>query len=111
MAYIPSAMTEAGIILLLAVARIGWAGWLWLLVLGNPSFYPWFRPLHAEGVLPANGRGPAFVTWRRLLGDKPEEDHVAEANRLAARAWFLRSFACTAVFVLCLGLAALVKSV
>jgi hypothetical protein len=70
----------------------------------------WFRPLHAAGVLPANGRGPAFVTWRRLLGAKPEEDRASEVDRLAARAWFLRSFACMAVFCLCLGLAVLVKS-
>jgi hypothetical protein len=110
MAHTPPAMTQAIIIVLLVVAVIAWAGCVWCIVACNRNFYPWFRPLHAAGVLPANDRGPAFVTWRRLLGDKPEQDRAAEANRLAARAWVLRSFACTAVFLLCLGLAALVKS-
>jgi hypothetical protein len=103
-------MTKAVIILLLVVAMIAWAGALWCVVAGNRSFYPWFRPLHAAGVLPPNGRGPAFVTWRRLLGDEPEDDVVAEVNRQAARKWFLRSFGFMAIFCLCAGLAVAVDS-
>src|SRR4051812_10856501 len=64
---------------------MAWAALIWCIVAANRGFYPWFQPLHQAGVLPANGRGPALITWRRLLANEPEEDATAEAYRVAAR--------------------------
>jgi len=82
-----------------------WVGALMCLIRANRSFYPWHRPLAEAGILPPNSRGPALATWRRLLGNRPEQDATAEAYRLAARGWAIRMFGLGALFVLCLGLA------
>jgi hypothetical protein len=98
------------VIALLVVAMAAWVATLVSTIAANRSFYPWHGPLCDAGVLPPNGRGPAFSTWRRLLGQEPEPDPDAEALRREAKRYALRMFASAAVFVGCVGLAAIVMA-
>jgi hypothetical protein len=104
-------MQNGIVIALLLLAVAAWVGGFVSVVVGNRRFYPWHRPLYEAGVLPPNGRGPAFTTWRRLLGSVPEPDPAAEAYRSSARRWFLRSFGFSAAFCTCVGLAVLAHAV
>jgi hypothetical protein len=104
-------MQNGIVIALLLLAVAAWVGGFVSVVVGNRSFYPWHRPLSEAGVLPPNGRGPAFTTWRRLLGSVPEPDPGAEAYRRSAKRWFLRAFGFSAAFGICLGLAVLAHTV
>jgi hypothetical protein len=86
-----------------SLACAGWSGWR-----ASSSFYVWFWPLYEGGELNAGGRMHSLETWRRLLGERPEDELVSEQRRLLARMWTIRAarfgggFFCTLALALLL---------